>query len=109
ELFFHARRERRVHELELALKETLDDHASELRRAERTTIELLDVVARLHLADDLGVGRRTTDAAIFELADERAFVVPRRRLRELLLREHARRCDELEGLALLQLGKVRFA
>ena len=64
---------------------------------ERPPVDLLDVVARLHLADDLGVRAGAADAALLELADERAFVVARRRLRELLLGEHAGRRDELEG------------
>ena len=41
-------------------------------------VELLDVVARLHLADDLGVRAGAADAALLELAHERAFVVARR-------------------------------
>src|SRR5207253_2175738 len=105
ELLFHARRERRIHELELALQETVDDHLPKKRRTEAATVDLLDVVARLHLADDLGVRARATDAALLELTDERAFVVASRRLGELLLGEHARRRDELEALTLGEIGR----
>src|SRR6185312_3451075 len=106
ELFFHVRRERRIHEIELALHEPVDDVRAERRRLE-ARVDLLDVVARLHLADDLGVRARAPDAALLKLAHERAFVEARRRLRELLLGDDAGRRDEHERLAFAELGQRR--
>ena len=61
-----------------ALDQPIDDHLAEVRRAERApAFDLLDVVARLHLGDDVGVRAGAADAALFELAHERPFVVPR--------------------------------
>ena len=45
---------------------------------------LVHVVARLEHADDRRVGARPADAVLFERLDERPFVEPGRRLRELL-------------------------
>src|SRR5262249_43777002 len=103
ELLLHAGRERRVHELELTSKEAVDDHPAELRGLEAAAVDLLDIVASLHLAYDLGVGAGATDAALFEFSYERALVVTRGRLRELLLGQHARRRNEIEDLAFGQL------
>src|SRR5262249_27812971 len=69
ELALHLRGELRVHEVELTSYQAIDDEFAERRRAERApAVDLLDVIARLHLADDLGVRARTPDAALFELA-----------------------------------------
>src|SRR5207302_8600495 len=77
ELLFHLRGELRIDEVELGLHEPVDDEFSEERRLESPPLDLLDVVARLHLADDLGVRARAADPALFELAHERALAVAR--------------------------------
>src|SRR5690606_14519747 len=81
---------------------------AELRRLHLPAGQALDVLARLHLADDLGVGARPPDAALLELANERPFVVAGRRLRALLFGDDPRRRDDRPRLACLALRQEAF-
>ena len=62
-----------------------------------------DVLAILNGADDGGISGRAADAALFQLLDERGFVVARRRLGEVLL---VLELFEFEGLDAIEDGEL---
>src|SRR5262249_29333528 len=81
-----------------------DDHA-EFGGTE-LAFELLYVFAVLNDRHDRGVGRRPSDAFLFESLDQRGFGVARRRLGEMLIR---RKRIELQLFALFDLRQFRRA
>src|SRR6185369_11643722 len=94
ELLLHLRGEVRIHEVEVRADEAVDHELAQHRRREPAARELLDIGPLLDLADDLRVRRGAADAALLELPHQRALVVARRRLGELLLGDDARRGRE---------------
>ena len=68
-----------------------------------------DVVARLHLAQDLGVSAWTANPLLLELPDEARFVEMRRRLGLLMDRLHAGRIRKAKDFPLRKLGQQRSA
>ncbi len=68
------------------LDQQIGDDQADLRGSELAS-DFLRVLPLLNSAEDGGVGRRPTDAALFKLFDQRSFVKARRRFCEMLLWE----------------------
>src|SRR5207253_10179192 len=85
ELLLEAGRVRLVDDVAERLLEEAGDQDAELRREELPVV-FVGVVAGLDRGEDLAVRRRTSAAVFLQRLDQRRLGVPRRRLREVLLR-----------------------
>src|SRR5690606_25609072 len=97
EMLLHGGGEAVIHQVGEALVETLGDDVAHLLGIEAAVVHR-HVAAILNGGDDRSVGRRTADAAFFQLLDQAGFGIARRRLGEVLAGVEL---NQLEALAFL--------
>ena len=101
QLLFHARRVGDVEDVAEVLHQQVAHHHAEFGGMEAALL-LLDVLAVLNDGEDGGVGRGPADALLFQRLDQRGFVVARRGLGEVLLRQQLVQLELFADLHLRQ-------
>ena len=93
---------------DVALEEARQKRGDEAAAVFRDKAALIEphIVAILQHLYDRGVGRRPSDAQLFQFLDEAGFAVARRRLREMLVRRYDAACD---ALAVAQIRQTSLA
>ena len=94
ELLLHVGREVGVDDVGEVLDQLVGHHVADVLGSEPSILQA-DVSAVLDRRDDRRVGGRTPDPELLELLHERSLGVPRRRLREVLLRQDLEHPEEL--------------